>query len=157
LRRKGHDDRAIADAQRAIDLDQNFATAYLWMAQTLTYSGKPAEAIGFAEKAMRVDPQNPDFYLVEVGEDYVAMGRHREAIPVLKRSLLRYSNNLGSHLFLAIAYAELGQELNARAEAAEILRISPQYSLEASQSRRSPWRGQLKERYLADLRKAGLK
>jgi hypothetical protein len=51
-------------------------------------------------------------------------------------------------------YIELGREPEARAEAAEVLRISPGFSLEKV-TKRMPgdtW----KQRYLADLRKAGL-
>ena len=57
---------------------------------------------------------------------------------------------------LAVAYIEVGREADARAEAAEILRINPQFTLV------DPKKGPLKdlalaERYDADLRKAGLK
>jgi tetratricopeptide (TPR) repeat protein len=85
------------------------------------------------------------------------MGRHEEAITALKQVLTRSPNHLGTHVRLAVSYSELGREKEARAEAAEILRISPDYSLEVARQR-LPFKDPAKlERFLAALRKAGLK
>ena len=65
---------------------------------------------------------------------------------------------------LAVAYVELGRLVEARAEVAEVIRLSPQLTLEGE--RRAEEHGvgtmplkdrALAERYLADLGKAGLK
>jgi adenylate cyclase len=149
--------QALAEGQRAIDLDPNFAPAYLWMAETLTYSGKPAEAVGLAQKAMRLDPRNQDSYLVEIGRAYNEMGRYVEAVPVLKRHLSRCPNGLAGHASLVYAYVELGREADGRAEVAEIVRVSPDASVEGFEQKNPDIdRAQVAHR-LADLRKAGLK
>ena len=70
-------------------------------------SGKPAEAIGLAEKAMRVDPRNRDYYLWLEGGAYSQMGRYEEAIAILKRHLARYPNSFGGHYILVVDYTEL--------------------------------------------------
>jgi len=92
-----------------------------------------------------------------VGSAYYLAGRPEEAIAPLKRFLSRFPNDLGAHLTLAAVYGELGKEAEARAEAAEVLRLNPQFSLEIHKQRfplKDP--AQL-ERHLAALRKAGLK
>jgi adenylate cyclase len=123
----------------------------------LDFSGKPAEAVGLAEKAMRLDPRNRDFYLFHEGWAYTEMGRYAEAIPVLKRHLARYPNYVGDHLLLVVDYTELGREDEARAEAAEVLRISPDYSPDRWMQV-SPQKDQaFLKRLIADMRKAGLK
>ena len=61
------------------------------------------------------------------------------------------------HANLVYAYSELGREQDARAEAAEVLRLSPRFSLEEVQRMPANWQGPLGQRYLSDLRKAGLK
>ena len=153
---KRQHEQALAEGQRAIDLDPNFAPAYSWMAETLTFSGKPAKAIVLVEKAMRLDPRNQGGYLLEIARAYNETGRYAEAVPVLKRHLTRYPNSLPGHASLAIAYAELGREVEARAEGAEVLRISPNFFIGYEKMNPDIDRA-LANRRLADLRKAGLK
>ena len=67
------------------------------------------------------------------------------------------SNILPAHLTLAVVYSELGQAAEARAEAAEVLRINPQFSLEVHKQRMPIEDPAALERHLAALHKAGLK
>jgi adenylate cyclase len=92
--------------------------------------GRPEEAIGLIEKAMRLNPHYPPAYLFFLGTAYRLMGRYEEAIAACKRALTRNSNLLPAHVLLAVIYSELGREEEARAEVAEVLKISPKYSLE---------------------------
>jgi tetratricopeptide (TPR) repeat protein len=85
------------------------------------------------------------------------MGRYEEAIPLLKAHISSVPNNLGARTVLAYAYSESGDSEHARAEAAEIQRISPKFSLEKFGERFSLKDQALSERWSADLRKAGLK
>ena len=64
---------------------------------------------------------------------------------------------LGTHGNLAVIYSELDREEEARAEVAEVLRLSPNYSLEGLRQRLFYKDPAEAERYLAALRKAGLK
>ena len=84
-------------------------------------------------------------------------GRPEEAIAPLKQYLSHYPNILGAHLTLAAVYSELGREAEARAEAAEVLRINPQFSLEVYKERVPIKDPVALERHVAALRKAGLK
>jgi tetratricopeptide (TPR) repeat protein len=120
-------------------------------------SGRAEEAIGMAEKAMRLDPHYPALYVSDLGWAYLLMGRYEEAIAAEKRALTLNPDYLYAHVQLAIIYSELGREEEARAEATEILRISPNFSLEVA---RQTWPYKdpaVVERAIAALRKAGLK
>ncbi len=75
----------------------------------------------------------------------------------MKQYLTRYPNNLGAHLTLAAVDSELGREAEARAEAAEVLRLNPQFSLEVHRQREPMKDLAMLERQLAALRQAGLK
>ena len=70
---------------------------------------------------------------------------------------MRYPDILGAHLTLAAVYSELGKESEARAEAAEVLRINPNFSLEVHKQRVPIKDLAMLERHIAALRKAGLK
>jgi adenylate cyclase len=154
LWKKQHD-QAIAEAERAIMLDPDLGDGYATQAAILNAVGKPEEAIGVAEKAIHLSP-NP-WYLFELGHAYCLTKRHEEAIATLKKFLTHYPNTLHAHLILAAAYSELGQEEEARAAAAEILRISPKFSLDVMRQRVPYKDATVVERQVAALRNAGLK
>jgi hypothetical protein len=59
-----------------------------------------------------------------------------------------------SHLSLIKAYVDLGREEDARAEAAEVMRMSPQFTLASVPLARDAG---FNKRLRDDLRKAGLK
>ena len=148
---------AMAETERAIALDPNNADGYVWLANILKFSGRPQEAIHLVEKAMRLNPHYPFNYLFELGLSYFLMERNEEAVDTLQRVVSRAPNHLIAHLFLTASYSELGREAEARAEAAEILRLNPTYSLEVWRQI-TPFKDPaVLERVLATLRKAGLK
>jgi adenylate cyclase len=84
-------------------------------------------------------------------------GRSEEAIATLKKSLNGSPADLDAHLLLAAVYSELGREAEARAEAAEVLRINPSWSLEVWRQRVPYKDPAMRERVFAALRQAGLK
>jgi adenylate cyclase len=156
LWRKQHE-QAVAEAERAIALDPNGAEGYVGLAHILKWIGKPEEAIGLVEKAMRLNPRYPFSYLFELGLSYHLTGQYEEAISAFKKLLTRNPNFLAAHLYLAASYSELGREEEARAELAEVLRSSPDFSLEGWGQRLPSKNPEEKERLLAGLREAGLK
>jgi len=153
-------DQAIAELERAIALDPNYANAYAMLADTLNWAGRPEEAIGQMRKAMRLNPHYPQYqawYLSALGHSYRLAGQNEEAVTTLKRSLLHNPSWLPTYAHLAVVYSEQGREEEARAAAAEILRLNPSFSLELG---RQSWPytdpAQL-ERDMIALHKAGLK
>jgi Tfp pilus assembly protein PilF len=153
-------DQAIAELERAISLDPNYANAYAMLADTLNWAGRPTEAIGLMKKAMRLNPhyeQYQSWYLSSLGIGYRLAGQTEEAETILKKALLLNPTFWPNELQLAVIYSEQGREEEARAAAAEVLRISPNFSLELG---RQSWPykdpAQL-ERDLAALRRAGLR
>jgi adenylate cyclase len=111
--------------------------------------------MGMVEQALRRNP-SMDAYR-SIGTAYYLAGRPEEAIAPLKQFLTRNPNHLGVHLTLAAVYNKLGREAEARAEAAEVLRINPKFSLEVARQRAPINDPAMLERELAALRKAGLK
>jgi adenylate cyclase len=155
---KKQHDQATAAAERAVALDPNDANGYARLEETLNWAGRPAEALGMMEKAMRLNPRAPVRYSIYyVGHAYYLTGQYEEAIAALKGVLTRNPDMLTAHLYLAAIYSELGREAEARAGVAEVLRISPSYSLEAYRQRFPYKDPAVLERQLAALRKAGLK
>ena len=150
-------ERAIAEGERAITLAPNDAEGYANLSLILNLAGRPEETIGLVEKAVRLNPHYPVHYLVNLGWAYTLTRQYGEAITVLKRTITRNPNFLAAYLFLAVAYSESGREEESRAAAAEILRISPNFTLEGYQQRLHYKDPVVLERFVTALRKAGLK
>ncbi len=130
----------------------------MWLGWILNYAGRPEEGITKLEQAMRLNPQYPANYSLGLGQGYRILGCYEEAIAAFKKALGRNPNLPAAYPGLAATYSELGQEEEeARATAAELLRINPNFSLE-SWVQRVPFKDQaVSERYVDALRKSGLK
>ena len=156
LWKKQHE-QAIAELENAIALSPNDADGLAILGDLLNWDGRPEKAIGFVKKAMRLNPMYPVWYLWNLGHTHFLMGRYEEAIETLKRARDRNPNFLPAHVYLAASYSERGWQKEARAEAAEIEKLSPQTSMEGWRQR-LPYKDQtVLERLLDSLRKAGLK
>jgi adenylate cyclase len=156
LHKKRHE-KAIAVFERAIDLNPNSDMVYGGLGDILSWAGRPQEAIEYLKKAMRLNPTHPFWYFWFLGHAYFLAGQHEEAIETLKRALNRNPDFWVAHVYLAASYSELGRQEEARAEAAEVVKLSPQTSLEALRQR-APYKDQaVLERLFDSLRKAGLK
>jgi adenylate cyclase len=148
---------AIAELEKTTTLDPNYANGYVVLGGILNWAGRPEEAIGLIKKAMRLNPRYRSWYLWELGHAYFLTGRHEEAIETFKKAIDRNPDYMPAYAYLAASYSELGREEEARAEAAEFSRLSPQTSSEAWRQR-LPYKDQaVLERLFDSLRKAGLK
>jgi adenylate cyclase len=148
--------RAIAAAERAIELEPNFADARETLGEILCFTGRPHEAVACVEQAMRLNPRYPPSYLWALGQAYFFLGRIEEAIATLKRVITHNPDHVTGHYMLAVIYAEIGRLPEAKEEAREILRISPNYSIENVRARTPYQDPKTIERIVDALSKAGL-
>jgi len=150
-------EKAVEECELAVSLNPNGADNIAILAVALKTVGRVEEALAMLEKAIRLNPMPPDWLLHEFGTCYRLMGRYDEAIAALRRVLDRNPDYLSSRLNLIATYVMSGKEEAARAEAVEVLRRSPDFSVERF-LRDFPYKDQkiidgLKECFL----KAGLK
>ncbi len=156
-RNKGEYEKAIAEGERAISLDPNFADAYRTLGGVLCYVGKPEEAIASLEKGLRLEPIAPAVIFYYFGLAYWTMGRYDEAITNYKKALDRAPKYELAQIGLTASYSAAGREEEARAQAEELLRINPKFTIEHV-AKTIPYKNPVdKERFIDALRKAGLK
>src|SRR5581483_6497535 len=146
-----------AEMERAVALAPTEAWSYAVLAEVRSYRGGTEDALEAAAQALRLKPLTVDAHLDCVGAAYATAGRPEEALALLQRYLSRYPNILGAHLMLAAVYSEVGKEAEAHAEATEVLRLNPKFSLEVHKQRMPIKDPAVLERHIAALRKAGLK
>lgn len=149
-------EKAIEEAEKSVSLGPNSADAYAWYAHTLIMVGDPVKAIPLIENALRLNPFPPGWYFLMLGAAYRVLDRYEEAIETLTKAIDLEPRFLMAHLALAVAYVLGGKEREACAEAEEVLRIEPRFSLERY-AKILPYKDQSeRDRIVAALRKAGL-
>ena len=108
------------------------------------------------EKAIRLNPFPPGIYYSNLGMAYLDTGQCDEAISACEKALRRASNSLTVHISATRAYSICGREEEARATAAGVLRIDPNFSCDYF-AKRLPYKNQADlDHYIGPLRKAGL-
>jgi adenylate cyclase len=149
-------EEAIAECEQAVSLAPSSAMANIWMSGVLTFAGRHEEAVRYAEQALRLNPFPEGWYFRFLGYTYFGAGRNEEAIAAYKKALDRAPNDIMAHLALTTAYSWAGRLEEARAQAAEVLRINPKFSIK-QRAKTLPYKNQTDQgRYLDGLRKAGL-
>jgi adenylate cyclase len=123
-------DVAISEAQRAIVLNPNFAEAHVSLGEALYYSARADEALKYFDRAKVLNPYFPDVLLHFQALASFQMGRHEQAVGLLKQRLTRNPLTDVSHALLAASYGHLGRFDEARAVWQEVFRVNPDYSLE---------------------------
>ena len=150
-------DEAIFHAERGLELEPNSADVVYTYANILLYVGRQEESISFFQSAIRLNPKPPNTYLRHYAVALRDTARYEEAIAQLKKAIEREPGDIFSYIFLTAAYGMAGREKEARAAAAEVLKINPKFSLEQF-AKIHPYKDPAtKERYIDSLRKAGLK
>ena len=149
-------EKAIAAAERQLELSPSGAKAHRSMASALHWSDRNSEAIPFAEQAIRLDPYPSAVTYRQLAACYSGVGRYEEAITAYKKALQKNPDDIFSHINIAWTYIKMGREEEARAEAKEVIRINPKFSL-AHYAKSIHGKDQARvDEYIEGLRKAGL-
>jgi len=155
-------EQAVQEAGRAVALGPSHAYAHSVAAHILRFSGKYDQAIAMVQKAIRLQPYLPSWYLMELGMSYYCTGRYEEAKETAEQLRdLAKSRGEGilwaAYIMLAMSNIRLGRDQDARRAAKEVMRLYPEYSLEVARQYACYQDQNMLERQLDDLRRAGLK
>jgi tetratricopeptide (TPR) repeat protein len=106
---------------------------------------------------MRLNPNYPAPYAMNLGWAYQHTGQQGKALTAYKKAVNLNPDIQGARLHLISLYMELGQKEEARAEAAEVLLITPNFSAEEFGQRNAYADRAELERFVEELRQIGLK
>jgi len=150
-------DKAVSEAEKGVALNPNSAYAHFIMGKTLFFAGRSEESIPEYKKAIRLNPIPPNNHLWSLGLSYAYTEQYDEAIKWCEKAVRQEPNDLLARMMTTVVYSLSGQDENARAEVAEVIRIQPKFSLEKFEKKLTYKKEVDKERFLGALRKAGLK
>jgi tetratricopeptide (TPR) repeat protein len=127
---KRQHDAAIAEFERAFALNPNFIDTRF--TPVLMFAGRPARAIEVLEASIRLDPFQRNIVLFSglTGMANYMLKRYEEAVRSCRECVSRLPNVLWPRLWLAAACAQAGRLEAGRKEAAEVLRIHPEFTIE---------------------------
>ena len=152
---KGRHDAAIAEFERAFELNPNFVDHRY--AHALMCAGESARAIEVLEANKRLDPLQPLLqWPTFMGNANYMLNRYGEAVRFFRECVSRAPNVQWPHFCLASACAQLRQLEEARKEAAEVLRINPAFKIEGYKRLLIYKNPKDLEHWIDGMRKAGL-
>jgi adenylate cyclase len=146
-------DKGIAQAEKGVALNPNSAMAHVMLGKTLSFASRWEESIPPYKKAIRLNPIPPTMYLYSLGLSYGFTGQYEEGIKWCEKAVHREPDALYARIMMTVVYSWSGQEEKARAEAAEVLRIQPKYTVRRGAYKRN----EDTDRFVNALHKAGLK
>jgi adenylate cyclase len=150
-------DKAVSEAEIGVDLEPNSAYSYSFLGHALYPSSRYSEAISAFEKSIRLDPIPPYVTLNGLAHSLRVVGRYEEAVAIFKKLLQKLPDNLIGQLGLTATYSMMGRDADAQAQAKEVLRIDPNFSVDSFSKRFSYKNKDDWNSYMDALRKAGLK
>jgi TolB-like protein/DNA-binding SARP family transcriptional activator/Tfp pilus assembly protein PilF len=129
-RHQGHMLEAAEAYQTAIALDRNYARAYLYLGLTLAHMGQAEEAIALAQRAMRLNPRDPNIadHFFILGNAQILLDRSDDAIASLKKANAANPRLWYIHMDLAAAYGMQQHIDEAKRELTESLRLRPEFA-----------------------------
>jgi len=150
--------RRAAEARLALKPKE--PSSYLNLAYMFTREGEPRRAIELLTQAINLRPKQPhESVPLVMGWAHLMLGDNESAVEWLLRSSEKNPSVGRTHALLAIAYANQGEDLKARAAVAEARRSDPNIKLStfdgqaASSAAYKEW---LKSKVAPAWRKAGL-
>jgi TolB-like protein len=157
LYKRDHE-KGIAEAERAVALEPNSRDAYMQLATQLVWAGRAEESIPLFKKAMRLSPVHTWVCLNNVASAYRNIGQYDEAIAIWKGILERQPDQVLCRILLSGTLVLAGRQNEARAEAAEVMRQDPGFSLERF-GKTFPWKNKddIERLIIEPAREAGLK
>ena len=141
---------------QAIYVSPSYADGYGLLALINNNMGHAQKAIEYVTKGMRLNPYYTWDYLYNLGRAYYSAGRYNEAIVELEKARDRNENALPVRLYLAASYINADRQEDAAWEVEQIQMLNPSETLTHTKKSSPITDKELKERFLDDLRKAGL-
>ena len=155
LRRKEYE-RALDAAKQSIHVAPNYADGYALLGLISNGLAKFDQALEYVSKGKQLNPYYSWDYLFNEGFALYMKGNYKKAIVVFERAEERNENALPLKLGLAVSYLKNNQLDDAQWKVEQIKMLNPATTIKHLSNTFTIQVQPYKDRYLDDLRKAGL-
>jgi adenylate cyclase len=152
----GQIEPAIAEQERALDINPNWSLALADLGEALCYAGRPEEGLPKVEQAIRLNPRDPAIFFrftTMAAGNYIA-GNYVTAEQWARKTVQRRRQYFFGYVFLTASLVRIGRLPEAAIAAQELLLRVPDFKI--SRLQKFAFRPADFERLSADLRAAGL-
>ncbi len=126
---QGDHDRAITLREKAVELAPNDMAANWGLGFVLVRAGQAERGVELLKRAERLAPRHPASLTRALAHGQLFAGHYEDTVETAKRASARAPDHDLPKIQLTAAYSALGRMEEAQAEAAEVLRIYPKYSV----------------------------
>jgi adenylate cyclase len=154
---RGDHQGARAEAERALAICPNLASAHGALGVALAYSARPREGLAILETCIRLDPRQPNLSgrLSQAAMAFYFCREYAAAVEAAKRAIQSFPDRWVNYRWLAAALGQLGRSEEAKEALERAIAVAPG-SFDVSVRHRAPWfRPEDHAHMLEGLRKAG--
>jgi adenylate cyclase len=151
-RARGELARAAESIERALKLNPNDADSYVFLANVRVSLGQADDAIELCERSFAITSRSQPWHSASYGAALYAAHRYEDAID----ALTSHEGLPMVQRILAMAYAQLGHEADARRAADAFLVRYPDFSIESYLAQQTFKRDEDRAHYAEGMKKAGL-
>ena len=126
---RGDTNQAIAMNEKAVELAPSDSQVLAFLGNVLIDSGRVREGIQKMQRAIRLCPFPPAWYLTVLGAGFHLNGDNEAAISALEQATEREPDSVLSRLWLASAFVEMGRLDDARAVLKTGIDIEPAFDV----------------------------
>jgi len=153
----GDHDKAVAYGRKAVELQPNGAQASAVLGILLTLAGEPEAGRRSLEKAVALNPFPEPWYDFELGKANQLTGHLDKAIAHFEAAVQKTPKWVLLRLHTAAAYVDAGRLQDAQREIEAALQLEPGTSIDKARHFENWKLPEIRDRYLENLRQAGLK
>jgi adenylate cyclase len=150
---------SLTEAERALAVSPNLASAHGQLGQTLIHSGRPAEGVAALKTCLRLDPRGP-WLAIRLNQMALGLYYSRDyepSVDVAKQAIRSFPDFPNPYRWLAAALGQAGRAEEAKEALEKAIAIAPT-SLDMYVRNRVRWmRPEDHAHMLEGLRKAGLR
>jgi TolB-like protein/Tfp pilus assembly protein PilF len=128
---KGEHDRALAHAEKAVDLAPNYSTSIGVLGWLSFWAGDFQRCVDAFARMKRLNPHYPATYLGVEGVALLFLGRHHDATATLKEAIGRVPTNWMAHARLVATYADSDRMEEAKSVAAALFKLRPKFTIDS--------------------------